>query len=207
MLDQRLDDLFMGDIHDVGGLVGVGFLALLAQLLGDHHALEKRAGQEGLLPGRVADLLAELHIGRVARAEGVAVEEHHALAVKIDHGGVSDQLAATAAGELVTEQEIAIAVHEVDAGAFFAESLEHLGHLVGGRTVVIIPNPGFEHVAQEIDRIGILGVFEQDAHQTIHDRPFVGLDVQVRQEQRFGAGFPVLHFRHNNPVMSYLSSG
>ena len=105
------------DIHDGHVLDLLGLLALAPHFPGHAHALSQRLGEESLLPGGIAHHGAKLLVFDVVAAQRVAVHQQRARAVQVDDGRVVQQLHAARQRETFADQEIAIAVHEVDRNA------------------------------------------------------------------------------------------
>ena len=79
-------------VHDLDRLGLLGALALRAHPLRDGHALGDGARERSALPFRIVDLCAEGLVGRIARAQRVAVHEERARAVEVDDGGIVEEL-------------------------------------------------------------------------------------------------------------------
>ena len=92
-----------------------GFTAFahLADLLRQQAAFSQGLGEDGGLPLGLARLGAELHIGQVGGAEFVAVGEQLGTAVEDNRMLLGQQGHAAAAGEVLAEQEIAVAGDEI----------------------------------------------------------------------------------------------
>ena len=103
------------------GYVGNGAFAVfsfaafahLADLLRQQAAFSQGFGEDSGLPLWLARLGAELHIGQVGGAEFVAVGEQVLAAVEGKRMLLGQQGHAAAAGEVLAEQEIAVAGDEI----------------------------------------------------------------------------------------------
>ncbi len=186
---QHTHDLADVDIHDGGGLVRLGCRAagacplrqLAAQLLG-------QASEEGDGDG-VARAAAESLIGKVIGTQRVAVHQQCRHAIQIDAFGVGDERHAGACRIVLCQHEIAVAVLEIHRRARCRQRLQAARRFGGDGFVVVVPRPGFEQVAENVERIGARNVFVEEAKKTPgRGRAFVG-EVQVGDE----VGAPRLH--------------
>ena len=116
-LPKRLDDRIAIHVHDLRRLLLHLPLTLFTHLLDDRFPHRQRLRQEIPLPRRIADLGAERLVLQVVGAQCVAVHEQRRGAVQVYHGGVLVQRCAGEAGELVANQKIPIAVHEIERHA------------------------------------------------------------------------------------------
>ena len=83
-------------------------------------------------------------------------------AIQIHHRAFLQQSAATGGSEIVTEHEVTVTMHEVELAAVVTEAAEGAdGFLIEGG-VIVVADPGFEQVAQYVQRICLARVsFEQ----------------------------------------------
>ena len=83
------------------------------------------------------------------------------------------------------QHEIAVAVHEIHRGAGIDQCLELARSIVRNLFIVVVANPGFEQVTQNVERIRTGNVFLQKAKKTPgSDRAFVS---QVQVGNKVGA--------------------
>ena len=92
-------------------------LAFTAHLTGKGDAFFQWFTEKVLLPGRAAEHLAHFHVFHIAGAEAVAVHQQYWLVSQGNHGRVIQQSGAGLCAEGLSQQEIAVAVHEKQAGA------------------------------------------------------------------------------------------
>jgi hypothetical protein len=114
-----------------------------------------------LLPGGVTDLIAEGKVFAVLSAEQVAMHEQGGRASTGNDGIIRQQLGADTFGELWTEQEVPVtALHEqtCTAGAAVGESF--LG-LLRQSTVIVITDPCFIEIAEDIQGFDAMAVVRQ----------------------------------------------
>src|SRR5262249_35798099 len=75
-------------------------------------------------------------------------------AVEIVDGAVVQQRETGAAGEGLAEQEVAVADDEIDGHAMFTQRLDGLRDARGQLGVVVVADPCFDQVAEDVHRIG-----------------------------------------------------
>ncbi len=185
MLAQQRIDRRRGHIHDGLWLGSILHLALAPHLAGDGLAAGQRQAQEEpaqpLLLGDAAKLL----IALIQGAEQVPVAQQHPLPVEIDDARVAKQRHARPFGKDLAQQEVAVAVDEVDGHVLSAQGQEGLGHLAVERVGVVVANPEFEQISQHIEGIGLGGVALEKTHQCgCHVGP---LGAQVNVTDKKGA--------------------
>ena len=165
VLAQHLVHRQRGHVHDGLGLVGVLLLALAAQLAGYLAAPGQGQAQEDpAQPPELGDA-AKLLITQIPGAEQIAMAKQGAGAVEIDDAGVGQQGHAGAPGKVLAEQEVAVAVDEIEGHAPPAEGQEGIGHLLVQGIGVIVPNPELEQIAEHIEGIGPGGLLLQEVEQ------------------------------------------
>ena len=128
--------IHVGDGLEAGPVAVDHFLlpahARLPRLCGEGLARGQRLGQELRLPVRVAGLRTEGLVGVVVGAQQVTVHQQHRLAVQRHHRRVGQDAHAGAAGVVLADQEIAVAVDEVHRHAGVGEPAQTVGHLLAG---------------------------------------------------------------------------
>src|SRR5579863_4635928 len=154
-----------------------------ARLVGQDLAMSARQREEAPLPGAGAHEAAQLLVGMVVGAQGISVRQQHALAVKLRHYRVLEQPAAAAGSEAGAEQEIAVAVLRKAGDAAALKRLEGRAHALLFDVLVIITHPGFEQVAEDIERFGGRGVGAQKVEELLCRLRRAGVQVHVRDEQ------------------------
>ena len=143
------------DVHDGFRLVLVGLLAAGAHFGGDLQSPAQRQRQEQFLNQRVVHFTAELLIGAIVGAQGVAVQDQDPAAVQLQHFLFRQQLHAAGAGEAFAEQKIAVAVDEVAGHAGLLQRFQRRGDLRVQRLGIVVADPGFKQVAKDVQRVGV----------------------------------------------------
>ena len=170
---------------NIGNGIYVGaFLALaagIAHFFGNAAAQGKRQAQKQPAHPRAADDGAVFLILRVVGAHFVAVREQNPPAVPFDDAGFGQNLHSGAGGIGITQQEVAVAGHEIHGGAA-GKGGQCFGHLRGGAAWVVVARPCFEQVAQNIQFGGGFGVLVQEAAQQAGQLRFVVGKVQIGNE-------------------------
>ena len=91
----------------------------------------------------------------VVGAQRVAVDEQRPYALDLVHGGVGEEARAGRFAEALAEEEIAVAVHEVQRHAAGGEPAQQSGHHGVERPLeVVVADPVLEEVAQDVERLG-----------------------------------------------------
>ena len=71
---------------------------------------------------------------------------------------IAEDLAASGGGEAFADQEVAVAVHEIEAGAAAGQAAEETDDDgVEGRLEVLVADPVLEQVTEHIERVGAGG--------------------------------------------------
>ena len=118
-------------------------------------ALCQRLREESGLPIVLAYLFAETLILGIVGAQCIAVGEQGGGAVQVEQGRVVEQRGIAGSAEFLIHQEVAVAVHDVDAGAASIQSPQGIGDAPMKRVVqVVISRPVLEQVAQDIQCFG-----------------------------------------------------
>jgi len=183
-----------------GGVVDIGVsraavlacLALRAQAAGDGFALGQGLGQKSLLPGRLLHLPAKLQVLGVVQAESIAVRQQPALPVKIQHGRVGQQRGPATCHQGLTNQEVAVAMHEKKRQPLCGRG--HLLRATGFKALVlrtwiaqcVVANPDFKNIAEQEDGVG--GGAVKIARPGAEGGGFFGTQVQVGNEIDRGPG-------------------
>lgn len=165
VLAQHVVHRLRSHVHDDLALVGILHLALAAHLVGDGLAArERQAQEEPAQPFELCDA-AKLLVALVPGAEQIPVAQQHPLAVQLDDAGVAEQGHAGPFGKLAPQEEVAVAVNEIEGHPLLAQGEKSIGHLAVERVGVVVPNPEFEQIPQHIEGVGPGRVFGQKAHQ------------------------------------------
>ena len=102
---------------------------------------------------RVVHFTAELLIGLIVGAQGVAVQDQDPAAVQLQHFLFRQQLRWR--GEALAEQKIAVAVDEVAGHAGLLQRFQRRGDLRVQRLGIVVADPGFKQVAEDVQRVGV----------------------------------------------------
>ena len=130
----------------------------------------------------MANAAAEILVGRVVGAQGVAVHQQRRHPIQVDPGGVGEQRHAGPRGVAFGQHEVAVAVHEIHRRARSDQRREPLRRVACDRFVVVVADPGFEQVAEDVERVRPGHLVLQEAKKTPGgSRAFVG-EVQVGNE-------------------------
>ena len=139
-------------IHDGHILDLLSLLALAPYFPGHAYAFFNRLAQEITLPGRIAHHGAKFLVFDVFAAQRIAVHQQRARAVQVDYRRVNQQFHAARKREAFADQEIAIAVHEVDAHAAIGQCAERLCDLLRKRLrQAFVAYPIFEQIPEHIE--------------------------------------------------------
>ena len=140
--------------------------------------------KESALPARIAHQAAQQLIGTIGGAQRIAVREQHALAMQIDDRGIGEQARAGAPLEAPLQQEIAVAVHGVARHAASGQLAQALADQRPMWILVIIADPCFEKVAENVERIGRGGAPAQEFQELLTGCGLERIQVQIGDEQR-----------------------
>jgi hypothetical protein len=103
--------------------------------------------------------------------------QQHLLAVQVDDDRVIDQAHATADRKTAPEQKVAIAMHHIAGDPALGQTGERVADPVAIRFAIIIADPGFEQVAQDIECRGVAGPSRQKVHELCSGRRLAGIQV------------------------------
>ena len=166
-LAHRRLDLGRRHVHDLHGLGGLAGLAGGARLADEVLARGQRLAEELRLECRVAHVTAELHVVEVLRAPGVAMGQQHLRLSDLRHRGVGQQHGAGALAERAAQQQVAVAVHQVDAQAGVGQTAKLRGHVLADGVIVVVAGPVLEQIAEDHQ----LGMARRDlGHEAIERR-------------------------------------
>src|SRR5690606_22627159 len=104
------------------------------------------------------------------------------LAVEQDHRGVGQDRKARARRIAVAEQEIAVATLEIHGHAGAREGLQALGNETAGVRGIVVAYPGFEQVAEDVERVRSARFAVEEAPEQFGDRRTFRVEVQVGNE-------------------------
>ena len=111
------------------------------------------------------------------------MHQQHLLTTQLDHAGVVQQRAARSFAKGLANQEVTVAMHQVDGRATVAQPAHGLAdRLLEGRHG-IVANPRFEEVTKDVQGLGVAGAaIEQIKKRPGNIRAFF-LQVQIRDQQ------------------------
>jgi hypothetical protein len=78
-----------------------------------------------------------------------------------------------------TQQKVSVAVYEKDLCTARGKALERWGDLIHDRIGVVITNPSFEDITQEVELIGTLGYLFEEVEQRRGNLRALRLQMQV----------------------------
>ena len=90
--------------------------------------------------------------------------------------GVADKCEATAPGELFTHEEISITVHEIDGHATVDEITQRRFHLRAVGVRIVVADPRFEQVAENVQRIRFPSGPRQERQKLLTNLGLVGFE-------------------------------
>src|SRR5690606_118284 len=122
-------------------------------------------------------------VGQVAGAQAVAVHQQHAFTAQGGDAGIREQGAARLPAEAPADEEVAVAVHEVDAGAGLAQLAQGARDSVLERAHAVIADPDLEEVAQDIQRFGLHRAFAQETQKRPGDVRAFLFKMQIGDQQ------------------------
>ena len=114
--------------------------------------------------------------------------QQHRATVEVDHARVGQDAQAGATRVVLAKQEVTVAADEVHRHATVGQYLQCIGHRIGGGRGRVVADPGFEQVAEDVQRIGAGCLLAQEAQEQVGDLRTAGVQVQVGNEQRGHAG-------------------
>ena len=155
MLLHHLFHRLLIHIHNKLVLFGVGLHAALAHGACDGLAFCERFGEKLLLPLWFAHHLAKLLVFRVIRTQAVAVHQQDWRSAKMDYRRVDQTAEAASLRQFVANQKIAIAGHEIELDALLAELRQRIEGGLQAAGVVVIANPVFDKITQNVQAFGI----------------------------------------------------
>ena len=178
---------FLADIHDVHSFAAFGSFALCTQLFDLRFAFGQWLGEELCAPVGTAHGVAELLVGRIVGAEGVAVAEQGGGAVQVDERRVGEQLCTACGRQRFVHQEVPVAVHDADLCALRGEGGECVAdRSMEGAIKVVVAGPVFEQVAEDVESICLRRIVLREVQELLR-RARMGLaQVQVGDEEGVG---------------------
>ena len=161
----------------------LALLAGRARLRGEGQARGQRLGEEACAPCGVAGLCTEGLIADIIGAQAVAVHQQHGPAVEHHHGGFRQQARTRAPGEVVADQEIAIAVLEEHRHARVGQAAQLAGDEGTDLGRVVVADPGLEQVAEDVQGIGAARLAVDEVAEQAGDLRTLGIEVEVGDEE------------------------
>src|SRR5258706_2088569 len=137
----------------------------------------ERLGEEASLPAGVARRAAQVLVVEVVDAQRVAVHQEDV----VFYRRIGEQLAAGRRGEAAAEQEVAVAVHEIEPGAGAGQPVEEADDdAVERRLEVLVADPVLEEIAEHIQCIGAGGVLFYEAEEALIGGRALLVEVEIR---------------------------
>nr|DAI86976.1 MAG TPA: hypothetical protein [Caudoviricetes sp.] len=167
------------DVHDSLGFVAVGGGTVSAHFRGDTHTDKQRQGEKQFLQPGLVDFGAKRLIACVIGTQGVAVQDQQPFTVQLKHLFFRQQRHAAFTRKALTEQKITIAVNEINRDAGISQRFQGGGDLAMQRVGIVIADPGFKQIAQNVQRIGFLRRTGQKTQKTGGDRRFFCLQMEI----------------------------
>ena len=111
------------------------------------------------------------------------MHQQHLFAAQLDHAGVTQQRAASSVAKGLANQEVAVAVHQVDGRAAVAQPAHGLADRLLEGCHGIVANPRFEKITKDVQRLGVAGAaIEQIKKRPGNIRAFF-LQMQIGDQQ------------------------
>lgn len=164
-LIQHFQDFLGRDVHDVSSLVAVHAVALGARLFGEGAAFSQRFGEKLMLPLWIPHQVPELQVAGIPCAKHIAVQQQIVLALVMQHMGFMQQGGAGFGSKTLAQQEIAIAVQEVNSQSLPGLLLQGLCDNGVQGPVIVIPDPDIEKIAQDIESPGAWAFTPQEVEE------------------------------------------
>ena len=82
-------------------------------------------------------------------------------------------------------------MHDVAGYAARAERAQGIADAGAVRVLVVVPDPGFEQIAEDVERLGIVGAGAQELDELRAGRGFHCIQMQIGYEQRGHLGYIV----------------
>ncbi len=145
-------DCLLVYIHD-----GLGFVLVCLFTVGAHpgrnaFADPQRQRQEQSLDPRIVHFGTKAQITRIVGAERITVHDEQPMAVERQYLLFRQQRHAACARKASANQEIPIAMDEEDRNR---EGAQGAGNLLMQRIGIVVTNPGFEQIAENIERVAV----------------------------------------------------
>jgi len=138
--------------------------------------------QKATLRGSMAREFAEALVSHVRRAQHIAVRQQQCAGAQLHTHRVGQQMAAAAALEARAQQEIAIAALDV-AGRQPRVCKQRIADGGARRLVIVIADPGFEQIPQDVKRLRALRRALQKFDELRHGARGLPIQMQVGNKQ------------------------
>jgi len=112
-----------------------------------------------------------------------AVHYQDRLAIERDDQGVGQQLRARLRAELLSQQEIPVAVHDEAGHAAGGERADRLDGLLLVEVGCIVSDPRLEQIAEDVECVGARRLVPQEIDELPRDLRALRVDVQIRDEE------------------------
>ena len=142
---QQVQNCIFCDIHDLDRLCLLRFLASRPHCFDFRAPYFKWFGQEDLLPGFGANLRAKTLIINVVGAQRIPVHQQSTLSIQVNQRRIRKQGELGEFGEALADEEVAVAVHEIDFCAAVCNGRQRFDDLAIQAVIdVIVADPVFE---------------------------------------------------------------
>ena len=180
---QRLRNRVAVDVHDVFTDRSTAGHTRGTCLCSEGEAFFQRLLQHHRLPVRIPRHLAYGLILDVIRAIGIAVTEQNTVAMDFHDRRVFQDGDAGFFGKSISDHEVTIAMHEKHGHVFPCQLAERL--LDPGVVLIriVVADPGFEQVAQDVEFVRVQCFSFQELQELICYLRTVRFEVQVRDEE------------------------
>ena len=138
-------------VHDAHGAVGFVYFAFAANGFGHFNALLQGQCQKVFLPFLIPALKPEFLVGLVVSAKLIAVRNQHHLVVDQQKFWIWQNFKPSSFGKLLTEQEVAVAMHEIQHGSSRFCTLNCLDNSLAGAVAVVVSIPNLKKVTEQKD--------------------------------------------------------
>lgn len=179
---QQCCNCFRVHVHDAFLLAGFFLFTALTQCRDLCFTHIERLLEKFLLPGGVANLAAESLVGSIIGTERIAMAQQCALPMQDEEGRVGQQLEPGCVSKCLADQEIPVAMHEVELCAVIGQRSQCLDdRLVMGK--VVVARPVFEKITQNVQRPGLGSLPVQEVQELGSDGGSGVAEVQVGNQQ------------------------
>lgn len=146
---------------------------------GEGAAFRERLGEEGPLPNGITYHAAEALVFDVIRAQGIAVHQQRGHALKFYQRGIGKYPAAGESRKAIADQKIAVAMHEINGHTDRSQFVQASHDPSMMRIRVIISDPGFEEISQDVEAVSPTGFAAQELQEQLRDPRTYRVEMQI----------------------------